>query len=429
MGSESLAQIRGETQTLFVQARLSDWLAKLREDCKAVVLDASEKTLLHADADAWAAQLAREFFVDPVVLDSDRIEAEDLGEIQVDVSKDRARAISDPSRPFLVPGRKVVVHLPFSGDGTLLRVHGSQMSMNPPRAAIGEGEVLLTFEYPSDRRPAIKDETDRLVAAIDRYVGWQRTEIERHNAELAAFARDVIEHRRQRVLADRDHLDGLGIPVRAADSAPTTYAAPGIARRPSPIQKRTASPDTVVPMHPTLVGEFYEHILSVVGAMARGMERNPGDYASWTEEQLRDSLLVMLNSHYEGQATGETFNGSGKTDIIVRSEDRNVFVAECKWWSGATALAASERAEPSALDQLLSYATWRDAKLALVVFVGRQGIDRVLAAAKDALAAHPAFERWTQSRREGELCCRVRMSGDEDRSADLAVVFVHLPRP
>jgi len=158
------------------------------------------------------------------------------------------------------------------------------------------------------------------------------------------------------------------------------------------------------------------------------MERTPGNFASWEEEQLRDALLVLLGTHYEGQATGESFNKSGKTDILVRVEDRNVFVAECKWWSGPAAFAQPEGKEPSALDQLLGYTTWRDAKLALVIFVDRKDMTRVTAGARDALAAHPAFETWRDGAGEGELRCRVRMPSDEERHADLAVIFVHLPR-
>lgn len=101
-------------------------------------------------------------------------------------------------------------------------------------------------------------------------------------------------------------------------------------------------------MEPTLVGEFWAHIIGLVSAMARGMERSPGNYASWNEEQLRDALLVLLNAHYEGQATGETFNASGKTDIIVRVEDCNVFVGECKWWAGPAAFAVSSPSSGSA---------------------------------------------------------------------------------
>ncbi len=41
----------------------------------------------------------------------------------------------------------------------------------------------------------------------------------------------------------------------------------------------------------------------------------------------RDSACTIVPpkvaATYEGQATGETFNRSGKTDILVRVEDRN----------------------------------------------------------------------------------------------------------
>jgi hypothetical protein len=236
--SESLAQLRGETQTLFCQADLSEWLASLQRDCKAQIESASEGTLLGADADAWAVQLAERFAVEALVVRRGEAELEDLGECQVDVRHDQSRAIVDNPRPVLIPGRKAVIHIPFSGDEKLLRCRPSQFSMNPPRAAIGRGEVKLDVEWPHDRRPAIKTMVDALIADIERHAGWQAPDIERYNRELPDFARQVIAARRQRVLADRDHLDGLGIPVRRSDDAPRTYASPGIARRPAPSPPR-----------------------------------------------------------------------------------------------------------------------------------------------------------------------------------------------
>jgi hypothetical protein len=70
----------------------------------------------------------------------------------------------------------------------------------------------------------------------------------------------------------------------------------------------------------------------------------------------------VLNGTYQGAATGETFVKEGKTDILVRIEDRHVFVGECKWWDGPKACA-------EAVDQLLRYLPWRDEKGALVVFI------------------------------------------------------------
>jgi hypothetical protein len=45
------------------------------------------------------------------------------------------------------------------------------------------------------------------------------------------------------------------------------------------------------------------------------------------EEDLRSHFLVQLNGVFQGQATGETFNFQGKTDILIRVEGRNVFMA------------------------------------------------------------------------------------------------------
>ena len=53
------------------------------------------------------------------------------------------------------------------------------------------------------------------------------------------------------------------------------------------------------------------------------------------EERLRDILLVSLNAFFEGESTGETLNGKGKTDILMRIGDRNVMVGECKIWGGS----------------------------------------------------------------------------------------------
>lgn len=34
------------------------------------------------------------------------------------------------------------------------------------------------------------------------------------------------------------------------------------------------------------------------------------------------------------EAQGETFNKSGKTDILISEESRSAFIAECKIWRG-----------------------------------------------------------------------------------------------
>jgi hypothetical protein len=112
---------------------------------------------------------------------------------------------------------------------------------------------------------------------------------------------------------------------------------------------------------PVLDQKEYDHILEVLRSMSLVMERSPKAFATLDEEAIRIHFLLQLNGHYEGGATGETFNFSGKTDILIRVDDRNIFIAECKFWTG-------QKGFGEAIDQLLGYLTWRDAKCALLVF-------------------------------------------------------------
>lgn len=417
--------MQSKVELLFADHRLGEWLEGRQDACKQQILTMEEEQLFRESPETLAERLAEDYRVEAISLNADGMSIEDRGECQLRPGGSIPGGyMIQPYGPS-VPGREVAVHIPFSGEAALLRLQPSSYTLNPPQATIGTNDLVLPFQYTPNNRPDFKAQAEQLIAQMDLYLRTQAQDIASYNDMLEPFAVQLIGARRKRILEDREHLDGFGIPVQRRSDAPKTYAAPGIARRAAPKtpKSRAGKP---APIDPTLAEDFYSHIIEVIGAMARGMERTPGDYASWTEEKLRDALLVMLNTHYEGQATGETFNKSGKTDILVRVEDRNVFVDEAKWWSGAAAFAGADREPPSALDQLLAYTTWRDAKLALTTFVKSKDMGKVLKTAREALEAHPAFVAWA-SEFEGQLRCRVKLPGDEDRGADLAVIFVHLP--
>jgi hypothetical protein len=108
--------------------------------------------------------------------------------------------------------------------------------------------------------------------------------------------------------------------------------------------------------------------------------------------------------------------------VLIRDGDRNVFIGECKWWSGPKAVT-------EALAQLFSYTTWRDTRLALLFFVGTKDPSPTLGAARERLEASEQFIEWTDSGNERELHCRMRWPDDESITAQLHVFFVHLPKP
>ncbi len=153
------------------------------------------------------------------------------------------------------------------------------------------------------------------------------------------------------------------------------------------------------------------------------MERTPSVVLGKDEEDLRDYILVMLNGTFEGNATGETFVKSGKTDVLVRVEDRHVFVGECKWWKGAKAMG-------SAIDQLLGYLPWRDEKAALIVFIDNTDATAVFDKVEVAVREHPAFKRAGKVSADGTKRRSFVLGHPEDteREIQLAVLFAVLPK-
>ena len=123
---------------------------------------------------------------------------------------------------------------------------------------------------------------------------------------------------------------------------------------------------------PEISMDDYEEILSRICSMISVCERGPETFSKMGEEDLRTILLFGLNGIFEGDTTGETFNGLGKTDILIRRNDKNLFMAECLIWDG------SEKFRKKVIDQLFKYATWRDQKLAVIVFNRKQGFSNTV---------------------------------------------------
>lgn len=138
-----------------------------------------------------------------------------------------------------------------------------------------------------------------------------------------------------------------------------------------------------------------------------------------SEEDLRQHFLVQLNGQYEGQATAETFNYEGKTDILIRHQGKNLFIAECKFWNGPASLI-------KAIDQLLGYVSWRDTKTAIILFNRTKNLSSVLQQIPDVVRKHSNFIREEPSP-ETRFRFALHHRDDPDRQIVLTVLCFDVP--
>jgi hypothetical protein len=371
---------------------------------------------LATSAQDLAAALVEEFRLEPVVLDQAAMTMSYRDE-KIDVSGDPMRFISDPSRPFYVPGTTITYHVPFRGEADLFKMRASTFTLNPPTGVVARGELQIAESVPTPVPTGIKNRLDDGLARVKTHLDWVNAEVSEFNGRLEGVALAAATRRREKVIADHDLAASFGIPVRRAD-APKTYAAPPVRRQVShpPATKAAAAGR----LEPVLPAEDYEHILSIARQMVAVMERSPKAFSTMGEEDLRQHFLVQLNGQYEGDATGETFNFEGKTDILIRRGGRNIFVAECKFWGGPKKLTET-------IDQLLGYTSWRDTKTAIFVFNRGRELSRVLAQISPTVAAHPNFVREIPERSETDFRFVIRHRDDPERELTMTVLIFEVP--
>jgi hypothetical protein len=406
---------------LFNSGYLRDALAQQAGRMSEEVKRAPEDHVLHADVDAWVAALAERWQVEaPELAPEEDWYQDEPQPIQVDVSHEHfMRAIADPSTPSYIDGYRAVVRIPFNGDAGIFQLQPSSYTLSPPRGTVRDSELTQTIEYPHDRPADIRAAARALVNSVGTYLRSAAADIEVFNGSLEAQARGAIETRRQRILAHRQHVAATGLPTRKREDRNTTYVAEVIVRRPAPLLQ-SRSLDEPMRLEPVLADSVYEDVLGILRSACLSMERSPGTYEAMGEEDRRQVLLIPLNTQYRGQASAEAFNVTGKTDILLSWEGQNLFIAECKIWRGVKSFT-------DAVDQLFTYAAWRDTKLAVVMFVAQKNLSDVINKARKALADHEQFEAWGDADNQQELRATMRWPGDDRRLAELNVFLVHIP--
>ena len=394
-----------------IQGHTAAFEEKVRSIPANTILNASEQDLIQA--------VTEEFRLNVPIIDDDNIHIAEAGETQVDVSHDPMRRFfyNHPSGPIYVPGNQTVIAVPFKGDAGFFKIRPQTFSTNPPRGKIVGDAILLTYVRTDQNAEAIKQEYQRTVASIKRHLTSLSASAAQFNAQLEALVTSQLKERKNRLLADAGMTAAIGLPLKKREGAPFTYSVPVTRRVPKIEQIQVSGPFAP---EPALSNEDYEEILRIMQNMVQVMELSPRAFQNMGEEDLRSHFLVQLNGAFQGQATGETFNFQGKTDILMRFHGKNVFIAECKFWKGEKAFLAT-------LDQLLSYLSWRDTKAAVLIFNRNADFSSVLAKLREAVPKHPHFKRDRGASGESILRYIFGQPNDANREIILTVLAFDIP--
>ena len=299
-------------------------------------------------------------------------------------------AVYRPAPSF--PERELIQGLllvPYTGTRSAFDLRPNRMPVNLVEGSVTNREVILSVVVDPSTPP--HDVEQRLLAQERHLMEWV-TEVNRDITALDAYIRGVATRQlrgRLDVIKKRDNMAAaFSIPVREVEPE----RALDVPVKPTAVVLKAApDPGAAGEREWRLDTSIYERMIQTITKFGHALERRPRSAQPLIhdEETIRDWLMFNLGTNYEAPDGGELFiggeieNGRGKTDILVRHQNRNVFIAECKFWHGPKKF-------DEAIDQLLSYTTWRDTKAAIILFITNKNATAAIDSAGGRLAAHAA---------------------------------------
>jgi hypothetical protein len=252
--------------------------------------------------------------------------------------------------------------------------------MNLPQAdRVTDSYIIFNVDFFSDETDAdeVQDKIDKRISDIESYVSRANGSIRTLNDHLETKARAAFDRRREQVEAANDIMDEIG--VDRDSETPTGYV--------KPEKKRDIDITTDADAgasHEVLLDETFRDILGIIDEFGVSLERSAPTVRDLDEESLRDLFLNVINTHYSGLATGETFNHDGKTDIHLRHNNENLFIGECKFWKGPQGFLDT-------IDQLLGNLTVRDTHAAAIIFSRRRDFTAVQDKIQETTSDHDDY--------------------------------------
>lgn len=282
---------------------------------------------------------------------------------------------NDPYEPeyYSRDGYKATFTIPFDGMADLLTLRPSSFYMmrfavdcfiSPTESEYGK--ILISFDFKKKELQESENISELVQTKFNQEIKSYFETIERVNEEarnynnnLPAKIRQCLSERLQKANDYLQIRERLELPLKLNKNAPNT--------KPILLKKVRKNKEVVFPSKKKQETEYeisnvdYENIKNIIMLACTSMEKSAHTFTKLLEEELRDVVLSNLNTHYQGTASGETFNKVGKTDIYIPFENKSAYIAECKIWHG-------NKKFLEAIDQLCGYTTWRDTKTSLIIF-------------------------------------------------------------
>ena len=360
---------------LFSSERTEDYIKEIRSKIEREIEELSEEKITTDSIYDWVDYFVSKYQIDPILVYEDKAE---LNMEEVKIKKYNIFYEQDSSfEPefFQIDGYKIIFKIPFYGKSDLFNLQPStyiisnrfevDKIINPQNDK--PGYLYYSFERNKDEFIGKKDSEIRIYVDNEfkrefrsylNMIEYLNKDINVFNESIEKLIRNELELRKDKANNFENIKRALKIQKVSKEDVSNIKIIP--LKKKKKMDKPNVKNIYVEP-EPCISDFDYNNILDIIHNACSVMESTPQTFNKYSEEELRDSIISTLGTHYVNDVTGETFRGLGKTDIHIMFENKSAFIGECKIWNGIKKF-------EDAIKQILGYLTWKDTKISLIVF-------------------------------------------------------------
>lgn len=163
----------------------------------------------------------------------------------------------------------------------------------------------------------------------------------------------------------------------------------------------------------------FEKIIKLIQQFTSELHRRPDQYQGLKEENIRDRMLITINTNFNGRGNAEAKNCKGKTDILIRTKDGlNEHIFELKVWGGIETL-------DGAIQQLKGYLSWHNNYCGIILFCYKSDFSNILKKVEHHLIENYNFEK-RERHMENEFRFRLQHPTDNFKHIETYLILVNL---
>lgn len=398
----------------FCEISSYDFTRQLTDKIKSEIDGKGKEYILGVDEEEYENFLIEKYSLEPLTIDYNS-ETIDEPTISKEWLEDRFCREKYQAEVF-----NFTIRFNFTGSSVLFRVQPSTWSMTAAEIYVDEQRNTVSFSfklYKKDPEEFKRTKNDYQRRAFTNLNNTNQVATSWMNS-LSGTVSSLFQQTKNKYLQENDFFAAINVKVNKDTTS--VFTAPTIKKKVVP--QPTVSKNKEFSSEPMMAKEMYDDILKVIYDLGKSMEKKPSTYQGKDEEGIRDQFLLVLETRYDSTtATGETFNKGGKTDIILKyaKDGSNLFVAECKFWHGASEF-------HKAISQLFDrYLTWRDSKAALILFVTNRDLTNVIETIKNEAVKHPYFLKLVGNRGETSFSYHFHLPQDRDKTVYFEIIAFH----